>query len=241
MNPADRGAAAAATTGASCCWRSRRRCRRALVAAHPALDRRLHAEGRSWTLTVARRHRLARRSPLPLRERVVLPAADALEPARRAARGRLLDPRARRPRATTPLGAGACSRSTPWPRRCASSASAPRGDGAAAQGDGGDRRRGLRVRRRRAAAAGQPRRRAAARPAGRAAARPRAPTELGLGAVPDAATPPRIVDAAFPGGVGPLGGAPQRSFRQGGLPHQLLVLSDLSRRCARRSARRGSG
>ena len=37
------------------------------------------------------------------------------------------------------------------------------------------------------------------------------------------------MDVTFPGGVGPLGGAAHDSFRQGGLPHQLLVLADVSR------------
>ena len=54
------------------------------------------------------------------------------------------------------------------------------------------------------------------------------------------ATAPRVLELTFPGGAGRCE-ARRRAFRQGGLPHQLLVLADLSAaRCARRSARPGS-
>ncbi len=50
---------------------------------------------------------------------------------------------------------------------------------------------------------------------------------IGLGDCLDGAAP-RIVDVSFPGGVGRWE-IRRTTFRQGGLPHQLLVLSDVSR------------
>jgi nitrogen fixation/metabolism regulation signal transduction histidine kinase len=50
---------------------------------------------------------------------------------------------------------------------------------------------------------------------------------IGLGDCLDGAAP-RIVDVTFPGGVGRWE-IRRTTFRQGGLPHQLLVLSDVSR------------
>jgi len=55
----------------------------------------------------------------------------------------------------------------------------------------------------------------------------RTAAELGLGDCLDGEAP-RTVQMRFPGGVGRWG-LHRRHFRQGGLPHQLLVLSDLSR------------
>ncbi|MBI4513641.1 MAG: PAS domain-containing sensor histidine kinase [Gemmatimonadetes bacterium] len=52
--------------------------------------------------------------------------------------------------------------------------------------------------------------------------------DLGLADCLDAGDGPRIVDLAFPGGGGRWE-VRTSEFRQGGLPHQLLVLSDLSR------------
>ena len=51
--------------------------------------------------------------------------------------------------------------------------------------------------------------------------------ELGLGACLDG-EPVRTMELSFPGGSGRWG-VRRGSFRQGGLPHQLIVLSDLSR------------
>jgi two-component system, NtrC family, nitrogen regulation sensor histidine kinase NtrY len=51
--------------------------------------------------------------------------------------------------------------------------------------------------------------------------------ELGLDACLEQPTP-RVADMAFPGGVGRWE-VRRSSFRQGGLPHQLLVLTDVSR------------
>jgi nitrogen fixation/metabolism regulation signal transduction histidine kinase len=51
--------------------------------------------------------------------------------------------------------------------------------------------------------------------------------ELGLGGCFEQESP-RVIDMAFPGGVGKFE-VRRTSFRQGGLPHQLLVLTDVSR------------
>jgi nitrogen fixation/metabolism regulation signal transduction histidine kinase len=51
--------------------------------------------------------------------------------------------------------------------------------------------------------------------------------ELGLAACLEPETPP-VLDAAFPGGIGRWE-VRRGDFRQGGLPHRLLVLSDISR------------
>ena len=102
-----------------------------------------------------------------LRERVVLPLQTLVEPARRARRGGLLHPRARRARRRSARRGddrGQHARrdaAAPAPRRA-------RGDHAAAQGDGGNRRRGLHLRRQPRLALREPRRRAAARAGARA-------------------------------------------------------------------------
>jgi len=71
--------------------------------------------------------------------------------------------------------------------------------------------------------------RAGERLLGRAAERLLAGTaeELGLASCLEA-NAPRVVDLTFPGGVGRWE-IRRTSFRQGGLPHQLLVLTDVSR------------
>jgi nitrogen fixation/metabolism regulation signal transduction histidine kinase len=71
--------------------------------------------------------------------------------------------------------------------------------------------------------------RAAARLLGRPAGRllGRTAAEVGLAACLEGDTP-RVMDAVFPGGAGRWE-VRRSAFRQGGLPHQLLVLSDLSR------------
>ena len=82
-------------------------------------------------------------------------AADAVEPAGRAARGRLLDPR-RATRAATTRSASRSTRPTRWRRRCARERyGALEASALRAQGDRGDRRRRLRLRRRRRARAGE--------------------------------------------------------------------------------------
>ena len=53
------------------------------------------------------------------------------------------------------------------------------------------------------------------------------PNELGLDSCLDGASP-RVSELAFPGGAGRWE-VRRTSFRQGGLPHQLLVLTDVSR------------
>ena len=75
---------------------------------------------------------------------------------------------------------------------------------------------------------GEPRRRAAARAAGRAAARDAPPAELGLAELPRRRRRRASWTMAFPGGVGRWE-VRRGDFRQGGLPHQLLVLTDVSR------------
>jgi two-component system, NtrC family, nitrogen regulation sensor histidine kinase NtrY len=71
--------------------------------------------------------------------------------------------------------------------------------------------------------------RAGERLLGRAAERLLAATadQLGLASCLDAGAP-RVMDLSFPGGVGRWE-VRRTSFRQGGLPHQLLVLTDVSR------------
>ncbi len=98
-------------------------------------------------------------------------AADAVQPAGRARRRRLLDPRPRRPR-RRPAGRGddrgqraGRNAAPPAPRRA-------RSDHAAPQGDGGDRRRGLHLRRAARAEVREPRRGPASQPAVGAAPRP---------------------------------------------------------------------
>ena len=78
-----------------------------------------------------------------------------------------------------------------------------------------------------AAPAGEPRRRAAAGPARRAAARAQAERASAWRHCLDGESP-RTLDATFPGGAGRWE-VRRGTFRQDGLPHQLLVLSDLSR------------
>ena len=134
-----------------------------------SLDRRLDAES-PVDADGPHRHLLPRVRARASRTRGA-PASDALESAGRARRRGLLHSRAR--------GAG---------RRCARrgddrgerarrdaappAARRPRGHDAAAQGDGGDRRRRVHVRRDRGAEVRQPRRRPAARTAGGTSARP---------------------------------------------------------------------
>ena len=87
-----------------------------------------------------------------------------------------------------------------------------------------------------AAAAGESRRRAAAGPARRAAARTQRARTLGLERCLDGESP-RTLDATFPGGAGRWEVRRGTSARTA-CPHQLLVLSDLSRalRAEERSA-----
>ena len=102
------------------------------------------------------------------------------------------------------------------------------GDGAAAQGDGGDRRRGLRVRRRATAPAREPRReRLLGAPAERAARADRRRAR----ARPTASTgePPRIVGRAFPGRRRPLGAAARHASGRTGRRTSCSSLTDLSR------------
>ena len=115
-------------------------------------------------------HRLARR---PRTRRPA--AADALEHAGRAPRGRLLAARAQH---AVRRRAGARAARGQHPRQHAPGAAARRhgSDGAAAHRHGGDRRRDLRVRCGQPAATGESRRRAVVRRAGRAAARAEPPT-----------------------------------------------------------------
>ena len=92
----------------------------------------------------------------------------------------------------------------------------------------GDRRRGLHLRRAAAAAAGEPRRRAPARHAPPSACSIARAEELGLGdwlKSPRRRASPRI---AFPGGSGRWE-VRHTTFRQHGLPHHLLVLTDVSK------------
>ena len=141
--------------------------------AHLPLDRRLHAQG---PVDADRRHRrlLPRLRVRAARARRP-PAPDAVEPARGARRRGLLDPRARRARRRSARrgddrGQHAGRDAAPPAARRA------RSDDAAAQGDGGDRRRGLHLRRGPRAEVRQPRRRAPARrspPSARSAAAPR--------------------------------------------------------------------
>ncbi len=112
--------------------------------AHLSLDRRLHAQG-SVDAHRPHRHVLPRLCPGAARARH--PAApDALEPARRARRRRLLDPRPRRPRRRPPRRSHDRSQR---PRRDAPppATGRARGHDAAEEGDGRDRCRGLHVRR----------------------------------------------------------------------------------------------
>ena len=94
-------------------------------------------------------------------------------------------------------------------------------------GHGRDRRRGLRVRRRGRPAARQPVRRAAARSTRAAAARA-ARRGAGAGRLFSRRARRRSSRRDFPGGAGRW--EIRRSvFRQGGAPHRLLVLADVSR------------
>ena len=108
----------------------------------------------------------------------------------------------------------------PAPRRA-------RGRRAAAHGDGGDRRRRLHLRRRarRCAWSTAPASGCSAQPAEQLLGR--TADELGLGACL-AGQSPRIEDVAFPGASGRWE-VRRTTFRQGGRPHQLLVLADVSR------------
>ena len=72
----------------------------------------------------------------------------------------------------------------------------------------------------------QSRRRAAAQPAGRAAARPPG-RRSSASTIASTGEAPRVINTAFPGGVGRWE-IRRSQFRQGGRPHELLVLSDLS-------------
>ena len=92
--------------------------------------------------------------------------------------------------------------------------------------DGRDRRGGVCVRRRAQAEAGESRRRAAAGPSGRTIDVEGPPTSISLAACLEG-TAPRVLNIAFPGGTGQWQ-VRRGSFRQGGLPHTLVVLSDVN-------------
>ena len=110
----------------------------------------------------------------------------------------------------------------------------PGGHRPAPQGHGGDRRGGLRLRRRAAARARQPRRRAPAGPARRAASRPErrrtwaSAIRLGAAEPGAGATSPWCSTWRCPEGPGRFE-VRRSTFRQGGLPHHLLVLANVSR------------
>ena len=73
----------------------------------------------------------------------------------------------------------------------------------------------------------------------RAAARPATADELDLADCLSGEAP-ASPSTAFPGGVGRWE-IRRSKFRQGGLPHELLVCPTSASRCARKSGRRGSG
>ena len=216
-----------ASINASSCSRSppaSRRDRRA----HPALDRRLHAEGPVDADRVHRRRldRLLVQRPPPRRAA----AADALEPARRACASDFsIRARGARPRAAATIrSAPSCSKSTSSRRRSTISGSAPSRparccrtvmveiDVAVFTFDGAAD-----------AAARQPRRRAAAGAAGGTAPRThRGRSRTGRTASTGRRRASRT--SAFPGGAGRYE-VRRTTFRQDGRPHQLLVLADVSR------------
>ena len=93
------------------------------------------------------------------------------------------------------------------------------GDDAAAQGDGGDRRRGLRLRSRPHPAPGQSRGRTAAEPARPSKLLNHSADELGLAEFLEGEDTADRWQRSFPGGAGRWG-IGRSSFREGGLPHQ---------------------
>ena len=132
-------------------------------------------------------------------------APDRLESARGAARGRLLDPGARRRGGDRRRSARSCSRSTRWPRRCATSGSARSRRRRSCSGHGRDRRRRSSPSTARAApGARQPLRRAAARAAPRPTSARQRRRELGPRARCCAGAR-TCTTSTFPGRRGPLG------------------------------------
>ena len=192
--------------------------------ADPALDRRLHPES-SVDAHGVRRRRLDRLL-VRVRHRVVLPL-QTLSNLLAALRESDFSIRARGASGDDPLGGGDARGQRARVDAARSAARRARGRRAAAHGDGGDRRRRLHLRRRARAAARQPRRRAAARRSRPSSCSGRTADELGLRACL-AGQSPRIEDVAFPGASGRWE-VRRTTFRQGGRPHQLLVLADVSR------------
>ncbi len=140
---------------------------------------RTSARGCVWTLVTSSSWARGWRSRLaPARARRA-PAADALQPARRAARGRLLDPRASAPTATTRSVSRCSNRTLLGETLRAQRLGAIEATALLAHGHGGDRRRRVRVRRRGARCARQSRGRTPAGAAVRATARPRAAEQSG--------------------------------------------------------------